>query len=810
MIRRTSNRKHRSIGAAGCAALVAICLAPAAFADLPAISLNTLFPPGARAGTTVEVTVAGGDLDDLTDLRFSHPGIFARPAADASGKPLPQRFLVAVGPGVPPGVYDARVVGRFGISLPRAFAVGELAEVVEGATSASPGGATEMAVGSTVNGVCNATAADHFRFTGRAGQRVMIDCAAREVDSRLDAVLVLSDAAGRELDRSRRGGLIDFTPPADGQYLVAVHDATYRGGPEFFYRLTVSTRPQVDFVFPPAGQAGTRGKYVLYGRNLGGAATAANLAIDGRALEQLPVEIELPAADGPASVPGVAPVSPAQVAQRGFEYRLRTERGGSNAAFILFTDAPPVAEAADNDKPDRPMKLTPPAVVVGQFFPQRDRDWLSFDAKKGDVWKLEVRSQRLGAASDPFLLVQRVTKNDKGETQSTDVQEVYDSDDSAGGADFSTASRDPGYRLEVKEDASYCVMVRDLFNTTRDDPRLTYVLSARRETPDFALMVTPVRASVKDMPATPLLRRGGSVPLRVVAVRRDGFNGDIQLSAEGLPPGVTCTGGTIPAGLNAGTLVLTAAENAGGWAGALRVVGKAEVAGAPVAREAKGAAVTFNPGETPVEALRSRLTAEFAAAVSGHDLSPVSIEPAEPKVWEGPVGGKVQVPLKLTWRAEGAGKFKLKVGGQSALNDYPEVEIDAKAATANVEIDLNRFKLPPGTYTLYARAEGKVKYTRNLDAAKAADEAKAAAEKAATDAAVAVKAAAEKLAAAKAGTDAEAVKSAEKADADAEAAVKGAEEAKKGAAARAAELGSKDVDAILYSGPIQVRVVAGK
>src|SRR5580692_8493331 len=37
--------------------------------------LDTIFPCGAKAGTTVEVQLAGSDLDDTESLEFSHPGI---------------------------------------------------------------------------------------------------------------------------------------------------------------------------------------------------------------------------------------------------------------------------------------------------------------------------------------------------------------------------------------------------------------------------------------------------------------------------------------------------------------------------------------------------------------------------------------------------------------------------------------------------------------------------------------------------------------------------------------------------------------
>ena len=70
--------------------------------------------------------------------------------------------------------------------------------------------------------------------------------------------------------------------------------------------------------------------------------------------------------------------------------------------------------------------MTLPCEYVGQFYPQTDRDWITFDAKKGEALWMEVFSQRLGLPTDPYLLVQQVTKNDKGEEQVKDIQGVDD------------------------------------------------------------------------------------------------------------------------------------------------------------------------------------------------------------------------------------------------------------------------------------------------------------------------------------------------------------------------------------------------
>ena len=51
-----------------------------------------------------------------------------------------------------------------------------------------------------------------------------------------------------------------------------------------------------------------------------------------------------------------------------------------------------------------------------------------------------------------------MSKDEKGAEKVTDVQEVYESPVNLGGAEFKTASRDPVYRLEVKEAGTYQVL----------------------------------------------------------------------------------------------------------------------------------------------------------------------------------------------------------------------------------------------------------------------------------------------------------------------------------------------------------------
>src|SRR6516165_1186331 len=99
--------------------------------QLPNPQLTVLTPCGGKAGTTVEVTFAGIDLEEPQALQFSHSGIKAEPIqpppppAPDPKKPMPPapkppitKFKVMIAADVPPGNHDVRFVSKYGISNP--------------------------------------------------------------------------------------------------------------------------------------------------------------------------------------------------------------------------------------------------------------------------------------------------------------------------------------------------------------------------------------------------------------------------------------------------------------------------------------------------------------------------------------------------------------------------------------------------------------------------------------------------------------------------------------------------------------------
>jgi hypothetical protein len=738
--------------------LVALAMASIAEGQLPSAKLQVVFPAGGRQGATVEVSLAGADLDEADRLLFSHPDISAAPKTSDPApfqkgpQPVANRFVVTIKPTVPPGIYEVRALGRFGVSNPRAFAVGDLEERVETEPNNSPAEAGEAAAESTVNGTVGGdTDIDCFKFTAPAGRRFLIECAARCLDSLLDPTLIVLSNDGEEIDRSRPGvarePVLDFTAPADGQYVVRVQDALYRGGPQYVYRLTISSRPHLDFLFPPAAPAGAKVELAVFGRNLPGGQPAPGLAIDDRPLEKLQVTFPMPEAPGAAGVG--PPAESRESGMDGVEYRLAGPGAPptlSNPLRVSFASAPVVLETEPNDEPARAQKLTPPCEVAGQFHPRYDQDWMTFDAKKGEVWWIEVFSQRLGLPTDPYLLVQEVTRNEKGEEQVKELKATDDLGGNIGGAGFNTGTDDPAFRLEVPADGAYRVLVRDLYSGSRGDPRFVYRLAIHPPKPDFRLVAVP-RFLVDDPNQSPpilgsaLLRKGGTAVLEVLALRRDGFDGEIQLAAEGLPPGVSSAGARIGPGQSRAALVLVAAEYAPEWAGSIAIAGKARIGAGEVVHRAAAGALAW-PGQDNVRAPRARSTTAITLAVSRSESAPFLVEAGPGRALESPAGSALEVPVKVARRGEFKGAIAIV-----ALNLPPNVEakpltINGDAAEGKLELNIKK-EAPLGAFTFFLHAKSEVSYSRNPEAAKAAEERKAALEAMAADLGAAARRAAE-------------------------------------------------------------------
>ena len=701
-------------------------------AQLPATRLGAVFPAGSQAGQQVDVTVFGVDLDDVDRLLFSHAGITAKQKLadlgpfDKTPQPLANQFTVSVAANVPVGVYEVRAAGKYGVSNPRAFRVGDVPELLEVEPNNSKKNATEVKLPAVINGQSNqAGDLDFFQFEAPAGQRLIVTSCARRADSPMDSIVTVYDPVGRVVassgDDHRGDSLVDFTTSTAGRYGIKIHDSTYLGSGEHVYRLTVGALPHIDFVFPPAGEPGGSRDFIVYGTNLPGGQPS-SLRLGNRVLQQANVKLAVPAGLTTQGFVFHSSLSPATAGLDTFEYRVKGPQGTSDPVLVGVAGAPAVREAA-NDDPAKAQVVNIPCEVMGQFFPLRDRDWYEFEAKKDERIAVEVISQRMELPTNASLLVQQVKQAAEGDVpeQVQQLAYVYESTDASGGAEFDVRHQDPSFQFTASADGIYRIMVRDAFADVAADPRRTYRLCIAKGPGDFRLAAIPEQSF-----SSALLRKGGQVGIRVVAFRRGGFDGAITVTATGLPAGVTCSNAVIGPSSNMGMLVLNAAANAAPATAFVKVTGTAAIGGKPAVREARfGAAlrptaVRQNPNQA-LNAVDARVTRNLAVSVSASENAMVAFQAGGGKVWETARGGKLAIPVTRGGAFKGQINF---IGRGLPGVTFPQASLAANKPTGEVQVSLTA-NVPPGTHSFFLDGIAQqVDYARNPEAAAAAAERK--------------------------------------------------------------------------------------
>jgi hypothetical protein len=648
-------------------------------AQAPNPVLDTVFPAGGKAGTTVTVTLSGSALDGLRDIHTTIPKLAVK-KLDAN------RFSLTVPADTPPGVYDLRAVGTHGMSSPRTFVVGNRAEVLEDRSAGATDSSQEVSLDNVVNGRIEAAGnVDRFKFTAKAGQRVVLDCSAERIDSKLRAVLEIHDANGKRLAVSRGHSgidpLIDFRVPADGIYVVKVFDLSYLGSPAHFYRLDIDTKPRVEFAFPCVLTRGKTTKVKLFGRNL----TPREKGKNDLSLDCVEVEMTPPKTTGHEPIP--MRFRAAQLPIDGFAYHYPE----THAPILMSVTDVPVLAAADNHSSEKAQEITVPSEVCGQLTEGDERHWYAVRARRGEVLWLETFGSRIGSPVDLAMTVHDSTGN-------TELKRFTGSLDNLGVSRFPADHPDPVGRWVAPTDGRFLIQVRNLTGGLKSDPRRLYRLSVRREEPDFHLAVLSPRAG---QPAGLNLMPGGREMLEVLAIRQRGMSGPIRVTAENLPPGIQCPDIWIGPGQDRGVVVLSASRDCKEFAGGLKLVGHAEVGDTKISRPVKGG--TFIHAGQPSPS--GRLTQEIPLATTREASLLMTASPSKADIDQESV---LDVAIDLEQRLKGAtGPTHLTVVGlpRSAGKHLATIPAGKTRGWICVAFPAS---LPPGPYTFAVQAETSV------------------------------------------------------------------------------------------------------
>lgn len=443
-----------------------------------------------------------------------------------------------------PGDRELRLVTRAGLTNPLRFEVGQWPEAVEQEPNDQDTSQTALVTPPAVlNGQIMPGDVDRFRLRLKEGQNLVVQVQARALMPYLaDAVpgwfqptVALRDSDGRELAyaddyRFDPDPVLCWRVPRAGEYVLQIQDALYRGRDDFVYRVTVGGQPFITSIFPLGGREGVPTVVAVSGWNLPWQ------------------QVVLDTTPGPDTI-------------RASNWRYAG--GLSNTLCYAVDSLPECMESEPNDSVDTAQRVTLPQIINGRIGRPGDVDLYRIEGRAGEEVVAEVVAHRLGSPLDSLL---RLLDADGKVVAWND-----DFDDKSAGLE--THHADSYLRAKLPRDGSYWVRLSDTQGHGGEEYGYRLRMSAPQ--PDFALRIVPSSLN---------LLSGRTVPISVMALRKDGFAGDIAVRLKGAPPGFVLAGGRIPAGREAVRMTLTAPQQQTDAPIALELEGTAQVGGRTVTR----------------------------------------------------------------------------------------------------------------------------------------------------------------------------------------------------------------------------------
>jgi hypothetical protein len=513
-----------------------------------------VFPAGGQRGQTVEIDASGTNLVSIDKpkenaVRVTGEGVTAR--VIEAKEPNKARVAVAIAPNADLGEREIRFLNPGGISNRFRFFVGQLPEIKEVEPNSEKDKPQRIAsLPVVVNGQVMESDRDYFRFSAKAGQTIVFAVQARRilpyiadaVPGWFDACLALYDSNGKELKyaddfRFNPDPLMFFNVPRDGEYTLEIRDIIYRGRGDFVYRLTIGELPYLTHIFPLGGAPNSETPVELYGVNLPAPRLNFRMAPDAPRVNYVSV----------------------------------TRNGViSNSLPFAAGHYREVREAEPNDSLERAQRAEPPCVINGRIQKPGDADYFAFSAPKaGQRLVFEVQARRLDSPLDSIITLFNPRGDPAAENDDwVDPLEPLITHHADSRLVFTFPSSGPAA-------GQYVIRLRDAQGNGGEE--YAYRLIIAPPQPDFVLRITPDNFRVG---------QGDTTGVTITAVKLDGFDGEIDLSSQGLPKGFVTSEARIPAGQTEARLTLTAPPDAEIGVLSPGIVGKAGIDNATVTRKA--------------------------------------------------------------------------------------------------------------------------------------------------------------------------------------------------------------------------------
>jgi len=425
---------------------------------------------------------------------------------------------VTIDPDAPPGDRELRLETPVGLTNPMVFQVGQFPEVCElepndpGTRSNLPK-APPIDLPVVLNGQIMPGDVDRLRFRAKRGQQLVMQVHARRlvpyladaVPGWFQATLALYDATGNEVVfaddyRFDPDPVLFYEVPETGIYELEIRDSIYRGREDFVYRVAVGEQPFITGIYPLGGRADATTVASIAGWNL----PSNRLALDTQ--------------------PAAGCIRQTALDENGFL---------SNRVTYAVDTLPESGETEPNDTIRDAQRVVLPRIVNGRIAWPGDVDVFRFVGRAGDQVVAEVHARRLHSPVDSLLRLTDASGRVLEWNDDTMDKDGHLHRDMG----LLTHHADSYLRVALPEDGVYFMHLTD--SQRHGGEAYGYRLRIGSPEPDFELRMIPSSINV---PA------GRPVPVCVHALRKDGFDGDIELALKDVPADFALDGGRIPAG----------------------------------------------------------------------------------------------------------------------------------------------------------------------------------------------------------------------------------------------------------------------
>jgi hypothetical protein len=494
--------------------------------DFPCV--HTALPLAVKRGATTRVDFAGVSCDDAVPATVNVPADWK-----ADWYPVSTRRVSGMGS----GFATVAVVGND--------------EVVDREPNNNQPQAQQIELGSSISGRFDAPGdVDQFTFKVSKGQRYSFAGFTREIGAPSDLTFRMLNAEGKAIasadDNGTSEGILDVTFPADGAYTLELVDLNKRGGPQYSYRVVPALyRPgftlsaSTDTINIPAG--GSASITIAAARRDYGGPIEVEVTGLPKGLQAGPVYLGsgvnsvtatvTAAKDAPAmNLSSVSVTGRAKINDAAFEATaslvdgLRAKWSGVTQVNPRFVT--PVALAVAPAQ-GIALRIEPSEVVFGTSLKTTVKVIADRAAGFDAPIKLATSPEKDGMPANVAIELKPIDKNE--------IVLTLSANEKAAKGPFSIAIAG--------------THEKDKVTTSALAPNLTLRLNDA-----FQLAATPM--------STPMLVKGSQLKFKVNVTRNPAYTGEVKLTCEKLPAGVTAGEVVLKPDQSEAELVLSAAADA--------------------------------------------------------------------------------------------------------------------------------------------------------------------------------------------------------------------------------------------------------